>query len=116
VCGNAVDENCNGEMNEGCCPPGEQPCPGYAICSTYGECPCDHLDEGDCTEAVEAKLCTAHHGYTSPGGPLVFVACGQPCDSANELTCGVSDDGTCVQFVGGCLPEGWTACDAECGA
>jgi hypothetical protein len=55
VCGNAVDENCNGEMNEGCCPPGEQPCPGYAICSTYGECPCDHRDEGDCTEAAGAR-------------------------------------------------------------
>lgn len=38
TCGNDVDENCNGQKNEGCCPAGEQPCPGYAVCSSNGVC------------------------------------------------------------------------------
>jgi hypothetical protein len=38
VCGNSVDENCNGETNEGCCPAGESPCPGVAVCSSNGIC------------------------------------------------------------------------------
>jgi hypothetical protein len=38
VCGNAVDENCNGEKDEGCCPAGESPCPGVAVCSSNSIC------------------------------------------------------------------------------
>ncbi|MBK7581972.1 MAG: putative metal-binding motif-containing protein [Myxococcales bacterium] len=38
VCGNDVDENCDGQKNEGCCPAGENPCPGFAICSSNGVC------------------------------------------------------------------------------
>lgn len=38
MCGNAEDENCNGEINEGCCPSGEHPCPGFAVCSSNGSC------------------------------------------------------------------------------
>jgi hypothetical protein len=38
VCGNDIDENCNGELDEGCCPPNEAPCPGVAVCSSNGVC------------------------------------------------------------------------------
>ncbi|MFO0569567.1 MAG: MopE-related protein [Polyangiaceae bacterium] len=38
TCGNDVDENCDGQKNEGCCPAGEQPCPGFAVCSSNGVC------------------------------------------------------------------------------
>ena len=38
VCGNDVDENCNGEKDEGCCPANESPCPGFAVCSSNGVC------------------------------------------------------------------------------
>lgn len=38
TCGNDVDENCDGQKDEGCCPAGEKPCPGYAVCSSNGLC------------------------------------------------------------------------------
>ncbi|MBK8997707.1 MAG: hypothetical protein IPM35_18425 [Myxococcales bacterium] len=38
TCGNDVDENCDGQKDEGCCPAGEKPCPGFAVCSSNGLC------------------------------------------------------------------------------
>jgi hypothetical protein len=38
ICGNTVDENCDGVLDDGCCPGTEAPCPGTAVCSSNGIC------------------------------------------------------------------------------
>ncbi len=38
ICGNSVDEDCDGDLDNGCCTGGESVCPGTAVCSSNGIC------------------------------------------------------------------------------
>jgi hypothetical protein len=38
VCGNSTDENCDGTLDDGCCPAGEDICAGTAVCSSNQIC------------------------------------------------------------------------------
>ncbi len=38
ICGNDIDDNCDGQQDENCCTGTEKPCPGTAVCSSNGVC------------------------------------------------------------------------------
>jgi hypothetical protein len=38
ICNNGIDDNCDGQQDEGCCAGTEKPCPGTAVCSSNGIC------------------------------------------------------------------------------
>lgn len=38
ICFNGTDENCDGTLDDGCCPAGEDVCTGAAVCSSNGIC------------------------------------------------------------------------------
>lgn len=112
VCGNEVDENCDGALNDGCvCDPGlERPC-GSAIgaCAEGAEtCAADGLSWGACTGGVVPVAETCDGTLDEDCDGTVDEGCF--CTNGATRSCGSTDVGSCALGLQTCFAGGWGAC------